>query len=117
MNPKASIVSVITTPLGFFALSLLIVESFLATILLASNGEQVVRLVGIAATAFFTVVIIVTLLVWHKPLNLTLRGEDWNERDKNSKDWGSSDNPKTKNEVENLPVQPPAIIKKKVKAS
>lgn len=108
MNGRASIISVITTPLGFFALSLLIVESFLATVLVLSNNlPNPAKELGIwvAAVAFFVVIGLVTLLVWCKPLNLTLQGKEWNERAKDLKDWGDSTNPQTKKEVENLPLE------------
>jgi len=108
MDKRASIINVITTPLGFFALSLLIVEGFLGIVLIGSRGElsDWAEVVGIyiAAAAFFTVVGLVSLMVWKIPENLTLRGEDWNERMKMSKNWGDSSNPQTKLEVDTEPT-------------
>ena len=108
MTPKASIIEVITTPLGFFALALLIVESFLGTFLIGAGSglSEFTKLFAliIAELAFLIVVVIVTALVWRKPLHLTLQGREWNERARDEKDWGSSDHPQTKKEAENLPV-------------
>lgn len=70
---RASLVSVITTPLGFFALSLLIVEGFLGIILVGSNLAAYQKFVGmlIGAGLFVLIVVLVTILVWRRPQNLT----------------------------------------------
>jgi hypothetical protein len=76
MNPndkgRSNLVSVITTPLGFFALSLLIVEGFLGIILIGSNLEPGQKFTGlwIGASLFVLIVIIVTALVVFKPESL-----------------------------------------------
>lgn len=76
MNPdnkgRASLVSVITTPLGFFALSLLIVEGFLGIVLIFSDLGSGGKLAGmIIGTCLFVLVVgIVTSLVWKKPKSL-----------------------------------------------
>lgn len=110
MDKRASIITVITTPLGFFALSLLIVEGFLGIVIVGAGTSisPETKLIGMifAATAFAIVVFLVSLMVWKIPENLTLRGEDWNERAKMSKIWGDSSNPQTKPEVEKVQSVP-----------
>jgi hypothetical protein len=80
---RASLVSVITTPLGFFALSLLIVEGFLGITLIGPAAE-LQRFWGmmIGAALFLIVVTLVTLLVWRKPQNLTFSGGEHIQHDK-----------------------------------
>ena len=63
----------INTPLGFFVLALLIVEAFLATVLLGAElaaGEKM-QCVLIGVGLFIFVVAIVGIFVWFKPLHLT----------------------------------------------
>lgn len=66
-------VSVVTAPLGFFALSLLIVEGFLTIVMIFSNISPGAKIAGmiIGATLFFLVVLGVWILVLQKPTNLT----------------------------------------------
>ncbi|MCL4874203.1 hypothetical protein KJ039_08985 [bacterium] len=74
MNKSYSkIIEVITTPLGFFALALFIVEGFLATVLIASEFEKNEKIFGmsIGVVLFLIVLIAVFVLVWFKPQNLT----------------------------------------------
>jgi len=70
---RSNIVSVITSPLGFFALSLLIVEGFLAIVLIFSQLDSIYKFYGmlIGSTLFFFVVLGVWFLVLLKPTNLT----------------------------------------------
>jgi membrane protein implicated in regulation of membrane protease activity len=103
MDKRANIINVITTPLGFFALALLIVEGFLGIVIFGS-GESLgsdVKLTGMymAMGAFVLVVVMVALMVWRIPEKLTLSGKDWQERAKNSLSWGASDNPSTKKKI------------------
>ena len=103
MDKRESIINVITTPLGFFALALLIVEGFLGIVVIGS-GERLVseaKLTGMwmAIGAFGLIVVIVALMVWLIPENLTLSGSQWQERAKESLSWGESDDPLTKKEV------------------
>lgn len=71
--PRTRIIEAITAPLGFFVLALLIVETFLGTVLLGADLEKSQKMIGLWAGVgmFVLVVIIVALLVWHKPQNLT----------------------------------------------
>jgi heme A synthase len=103
MDKRDSIIKVITSPLGFFALALLIVEGFLGTIVIGSGTEEA-KVLGMwmAISAFGGIVIIVALMVWKIPENLTLRGEDWMERMKHEKNWGSDSDPITKDKVDQL---------------
>jgi hypothetical protein len=70
---RSDLVSVVTSPLGFFALSLLIVEGFLTIVMIFSDVTPHAKLLGmlIGAGLFFLVVLGVWLLVLLKPTNLT----------------------------------------------
>jgi len=118
MDKRSSIINVITNPLGFFALSLLIVEGFLGIVLIGSgdNLPAWAKEVGIfiAAGAFVLVVVLVTLLVWFKPKHLTFGGREWSENE--SMQYGVANNPKTKLEIESLPgTNKPTRTTKKAK--
>src|ERR1044072_4585204 len=88
MNPdsvgRATLVSVITTPLGFFALSLLIVEGFLGISLIGAGLSGDHKFIGlwIGAILFVVVVTLVTILVWNKPENLTFGEKSYLEMQK-----------------------------------
>jgi hypothetical protein len=71
--PRTSILDTITAPLGFFVLALLIVETFLATVLVGAGLERSDKLAGMWAGIgmFVLVVVAVYTLVWFKPENLT----------------------------------------------
>jgi hypothetical protein len=85
-DQRSKLISVIKAPLGFFALSLLIVEGFLGIVLIFSKAPtQQDSLWGIGfymwglivgALLFLVVVIVVTLLAWFKAEVLTLEGPD-----------------------------------------
>lgn len=106
MENRDSIIKVITSPLGFFALSLLIVEGFLGIIVIGSGAtlNPEAKLIGMwmAIGAFSGVTIIVALMVWLIPEHLLLRGEDWMEKANREKTWASSADPKTKSELDKL---------------
>lgn len=71
------IIDAITAPLGFFVLALLIVETFLATVLVGGNldrGDQVMGM-WLGVGLFVLVNIIVFVLVWYKAENLTFDKE------------------------------------------
>ena len=69
------LVEVVTAPLGFFVLALLIVESFLTIALglvrdsLDTENLLIVLYMGVGM--FVLVIIVVAILVWNKPENLT----------------------------------------------
>lgn len=67
------IIEAISTPLGFFVLALLIVEAFLATVLVGANLESAQKIMGmwLGVVLFVIVTVAVFILVWHKPQNLT----------------------------------------------
>lgn len=71
------LVEVTTAPLGFFVLALVIVETFLGTVLLGGElpGEDKVILVYLGVCMFVLVVGVVTTLVWRKPQNLVFDKE------------------------------------------
>ncbi len=104
---RSDIIHAITSPLGFFALSLLIVEGFLTITLIFSNLDPRSKLWGmiIGAGLFFLVVIVVFVLVWFKPENLTF-GENSHLKRLEMKEWGTSDEPKKKLEIEGVSSKP-----------
>jgi hypothetical protein len=71
--PRTGILDTITAPLGFFVLALLIVETFLANVLIFAQLEPAQRWNGVllGVGMFVLVVVVVSLLVWFKPQNLT----------------------------------------------
>jgi len=75
-NERSNIIHAINSPLGFFALSLLIVEDFLAIALIFSKEPKdlLFNLIGLigGAVLFILVVILVWLIVWKKSHHLTL---------------------------------------------
>ncbi len=71
------IVEAVTAPLGFFVLALLIVESFLASVVIGGNLERSDQMTGVwmGVVLFIIVNIAVFVLVWSKPENLTFDKE------------------------------------------
>jgi hypothetical protein len=69
----AKIIEAVCSPLGFYALALLIVEGFLALVLTFANLSDTAREYGMWAgiSLFLLVFIVVSLLSWFKPQNLT----------------------------------------------
>lgn len=63
----------LTAPLGFFVLALLIVESFLGAVLVGGKLEPADKITGmwLGVVLFVLVVVVVFVLVWFKPENLT----------------------------------------------
>lgn len=76
-NKRSQLISVINTPLGFFVLALLIVEAFLATVLIGANFDSATKVIGmwLGVGLFCLVTFAVFALVWHKPENLTFDKE------------------------------------------
>lgn len=106
MDKRDSIINVVTSPLGFFALALLIIEGFLAIVVIGAGSSLAdnAKLWGmfIAAGAFLVVVSIVALMVWKIPNHLTYRGSDWMEDAKLKKNWADQGEPLTKPQLEKL---------------
>lgn len=81
MKPSASavqrIIEAITAPLGFFVLALLIVEAFLATVLVGAELTAGDKTTGmwLGVGLFILVTVAVFVLVWFKPQNLTFDKE------------------------------------------
>lgn len=69
---RRRVIAAISAPLGFFVLALLIVETFLASVLIAANLEKENKMCGIwlGVSLFVVVVVGVWVLVWFKPDNL-----------------------------------------------
>ena len=76
-SARAKLVEAITAPLGFFVLALLIVESFLATVLVLAELPTSEKMTGMWAgiVLFILVILIVAVFVWQKPDNLTFDKE------------------------------------------
>jgi len=72
-NARIKIIEAIAAPLGFFVLALLIVESFLAIVLVGADLENNDKILGmwLGVGLFIMVTIAVFVLVWFKPQNLT----------------------------------------------
>ncbi len=76
MNQRSSwhgLVEAVQKPLGFYTLALLVVEAFLAAVLIgAADLDSTQRFMGmlIGVGLFLMVVAIVTVLVWQKPERL-----------------------------------------------
>lgn len=70
---REKIIDAITAPLGFFVLALLIVESFLATVLIGAGLSEPNKMIGmwVGIVLFLIVLIDVSIFVWCKPQNLT----------------------------------------------
>jgi hypothetical protein len=92
-NAKAQIIEFVTAPLGFFVLALLIVESFLATVLILADIQEQHRVTGmyVGVVLFVFLVAIVSLFVWEKPDNLTFDKEA-HLRNMNKPPFGTSEN-------------------------
>jgi len=68
---RVKILETITAPLGFFVLALLIVETFLSTILVGAKiiESQKMNCVWMGVAMFIYVTLMVFILVWFKPQN------------------------------------------------
>jgi heme A synthase len=73
MSAAGKLIEAVSTPLGFFGLALLIVESFLGTVLVLANLTNDEKMTGmyIGVGLFVVVMLVVTVLVWCKPQHLT----------------------------------------------
>lgn len=76
-SSKSQVLETITAPLGFFVLALLIVEAFLATILVGGTLNEEHKVIGmyLGVGLFLFVTLTVSLLVWFKPDHLTFDKE------------------------------------------
>ena len=101
MKYRSGLVSVVTSPLGFFALSLLIVEGFLTIALVFSQLDSAAKFIGmlIGAGLFFLVVLGVWILVLLRPTNLTFGEQSHLEHEKMSSNFGTEQKSQTKAEI------------------
>lgn len=76
-DSRTRIIDVITAPLGFYVLALLIVEAFLATVLVGASLENTDKITGMfwGIGLFILVVLIVSIFVWFRPEHLTFDKE------------------------------------------
>lgn len=74
----------VNTPLGFFALALLIIEGFLGTALIGAKlpSNLQMQCVYLGVGLFVLVICIVALMVWYKSKDLTFGSKDHKEVDK-----------------------------------
>lgn len=103
---KRDIIEVVNTPLGFFVLALLIVESLLGSTFFSDSfsDDNKMICIWIGVALFVVVVLIVLLLVWQKPENLTFD----NRSHLMSKGiFGTSDDPLTEKNVKNIEKSSP----------
>ena len=95
----------VSAPLGFFVLALLIVESFLTAALLGGSldaSDQIVVL-WMGVGMFVLVVLVVAILVWKKPENLTFDKQA--HLDRSTAAYGT-DSQTVKNRDALLPTKP-----------
>lgn len=73
---RKGLIETINIPLGFYALALLIVESFLTSVLIFGNLEAQLKREGMLAGIglFLFVVTLVSIFVWFKPTHLIYTG-------------------------------------------
>jgi len=71
-SKRGRVITAVNTPLGFFVLALLIVEAFLATVLIGANLDASRKITGmwLGIVLFILVTVAVFALVWFKPENL-----------------------------------------------
>lgn len=107
---RSDLVHAVTAPLGFFALSLLIVEGFLTIALVFSNLDSSSKFWGmiIGAGLFFLVVVLVWFLVLLKPEHLTFSENSHLKLEEMKKIWGTSEKPEKKSEVEDITLSEPS---------
>lgn len=98
---RSTLVKVVTSPLGFFALSLLIVEGFLGITLVFSGLAETDKFIGmvIGAALFFLVVLGVWVLVLWRPTNLTFGESSHLEHERMDRDYGTAERSLTRIEV------------------
>jgi 4-amino-4-deoxy-L-arabinose transferase-like glycosyltransferase len=76
-SKRSRVITAVSTPLGFFVLALLIVEAFLATVLLGARLDAGQKITGmwLGIILFLIVTGAVFALVWFKPQSLTFDKE------------------------------------------
>ena len=77
VKTRDRVIQAVSAPLGFFVLALLIVEAFLASVLIGGSLERADKMlcVWIGVALFGLVTMTVFILVWSKPENLTFDKE------------------------------------------
>jgi heme A synthase len=96
---RVGIINAINSPLGFYVLALLIAEAAIGMVLVESDLTAKDKFYGLilAVGMFVLVVIVVTLLVWFKPKNLTF------DRDAHLEVFGSNKNSLERSQLRKLP--------------
>jgi len=101
---KSSVIESVTKPLGFFVLALLIVETFLATVLIFSGIKEENKMIGlwIGISLFVVIIMVVSILVWFKPRNL-MYDQFGHLADSGKILYGSPENPMNLKTLNSLP--------------
>jgi hypothetical protein len=78
-NSRVGIIQAITTPLGFYVLTLLIVEATLCVVLVGSKLDSTKIWYGFLwmVGVFIGVIILVTVFAWFNPTNLLYGKEEY----------------------------------------
>jgi hypothetical protein len=107
---RTGILDAITAPLGFFVLALLIVETFLGTVLIGADLERQDKIIGMWAGVgmFVLVILVVYSLVWFKPQNLTY-DKTAHLMERGKMPWGNAQNPLTADKVFTDPEKGPKL--------
>jgi hypothetical protein len=111
-SKRLGILQVITSPLGFFVLALLITETMITIVLISSDLEKSQKFYGLilGVCMFVLVVVIVTLLVWFKAENLIF-DRDAHLIDRGKIPYGSDAHPSKAVEPESLSTKASKVEK------
>ena len=66
---RSKLLDAIVSPLGFYVLALLIIETFIGSVAILRNPDPILVYIGVGL--FLFVIVVVTILVWRKPNHLT----------------------------------------------
>lgn len=110
-NRPSRLIEAITTPLGFFVLSLLIVETFLGSAFFSSSiaSEDKITCIWLGVSLFIFVVVIVAILVWFKADNLTFDNRAHLINRGKIDSYGTSENPASPEEISRSEKSTPGL--------
>ena len=112
-NGSSRLIEAITTPLGFFVLSLLIVETFLGSAFFSSSisPEDKITCIWLGVSLFVFIVLIVAFLVWFKADNLTFDNRSHLINRGKIDSYGTSENPASPEEISRSEKSTPGLEK------
>lgn len=107
---RVKLIEAINKPLGFYVLSLLIVETFIGLVVGFKDWSEQYRFYGLllGVGMFVYITLIVSLLVWFKAKNLVFDQAHHIKEQKNIP-YGTSKKPVR--DISNIPAQEPSIRK------